>query len=247
MSVAYRVVGQPGDEMLSAISTLAAAVPFTRVRVAVAYASEAGVRLLAAALRRHSAWEPARKRFIVSIDGGITDPEALDRLAQLATAQLRVPGAREVLAEPDLQRPAIFHPKAYAFDGGTARPPFALLIGSANLSATGLLRNTELGIACTLLSSRAGARAREATDVVSRFDRWWRSQWRQAVPLSRELLATYRRRRAQLHRTALPWLAAEHALAAEHPLLRSVEAGPTLRGRPKLHARAQVHARPTLR
>ncbi|HEU4677987.1 MAG TPA: hypothetical protein VFS35_00605, partial [Terrimicrobiaceae bacterium] len=84
------------------------------VDVAVAYASVEGVRMLNQRLSG-GIWSGAQKRFLVSIDFGFTQPDALTRLSELYGAEVRVPNGRAVLREPTLRPPYAFHAKTFAF------------------------------------------------------------------------------------------------------------------------------------
>src|SRR5690349_13810067 len=89
-----------------------------RVRWAVAYATLSGCerlvnRISAQIGQRH--WERIEKQFVLSLDFGITEPDALKFLSELAKSEVRV-AAPEVLGRPALVPQNAFHPKIYLFD-----------------------------------------------------------------------------------------------------------------------------------
>jgi HKD family nuclease len=110
-----------------------------RVRAAVAYVKQTGVRLIASEVRALS--RRGGLRLLTTFDFGITEPAALDALLDLG-AEVRI--AR--------YSGRAYHPKLYLGDGAGGS---ALLMGSANLTGGALLRNVEAGLA--LSDGEAGA------------------------------------------------------------------------------------------
>lgn len=99
-TIAY-TVQRPGGgtAILNACRELAASTAFERVTGLYAFASLKGVRLLSSALAEAGSWALADKRWVISIDGGITEPEALRFLLNLRRAEVRIPYAEELLAK----------------------------------------------------------------------------------------------------------------------------------------------------
>lgn len=163
---------------------------YTDVDVAVAYASEEGVRLLDEKLAGEP-WHTARKRFLVSLDFGFTQPKALERLRQLANAEVRVPNGRAVLASPTLRPPSAFHAKVFAFRGDGA--PFdikALIVGSANLTASALSTGAEVITKQVWLHHPGGgAKLQNIRQVLD----WFNDTWETADLLT-DVLDEYRSR-----------------------------------------------------
>lgn len=132
-----------------------------------------------------------QKRWLVSFDFGITDPEALSNLSELPNSEVRVPNALSVLRQR--LRPSVrFHPKLYLFEGES----HSLFSGSANLTPSGLVRNQEQGVfqAWTPPFSRSNARSlrslveqKELIDV----------EYEKSELLTEDLLARYRVARAR--------------------------------------------------
>ncbi|WAJ32618.1 hypothetical protein OUO20_16050 [Arthrobacter sp. FX8] len=175
------------------------------VDVAVAYASVEGVRMLNQRLSG-GIWNGAQKRFLVSIDFGFTQPDALTRLSELHGAEVRVPNGRAVLREPTLRPPYAFHAKTFAFgtdephdvrDQGLVRAANlnALIVGSANLTASALSTGAEV-VTKQVWTGSAGWRERmRAKPVLS----WFEDTWEAADPLP-DVVEEYRLRHRAMPR-----------------------------------------------
>jgi hypothetical protein len=122
-----------------ALSDLARAAEFRRLRAAVAYATRSGCSDLSSSFRRSlNRWRTVRKQWLISFDFGTTEVQALEYLRDLPNSEVRVPDARRVLDGalfPD--RP--FHPKTFILDseGDAVDESIAVFIGSANLTLSG--------------------------------------------------------------------------------------------------------------
>lgn len=190
------LIAQPRGAAVRFLGDISRRLEFQRLRVAVAYASELGVHALSEELSSHPNWQSSMKHFLVSIDHGLTQPEALDRLRNLKRAEVRVPAAEEVIARPHMRRTEVFHPKAFAFDAGSPSAPAGLVIGSSNLTQAGLTSNAELGI-CLLLPRNS-----TPSEIGPSFDRWWSRQWADSSKLTTDLLHRYSEARKLLRRSA---------------------------------------------
>lgn len=166
------------------------------IDIAVAYASAEGVRLLEEALAGPT-WTESRKRFLVSLDFGFTQPKALARLSGLSNAEVRIPNGREVLKSPALRPQTAFHAKVYSF--GTEQYPRlrALVVGSANLTASALSTGTEVVTTQTWkpYSSAAVNDLQRAQPVLD----WFEDNWENADALA-GVLDEYREKRRALPR-----------------------------------------------
>jgi HKD family nuclease len=108
-------------------------------RALIAFASEAGLRMLEPGLRRfldsqHSIF------WIVGVDLGGTGREALDFLYQL---KCEYSGQVDVRIFSTMDNKTIFHPKVYWLDANNRK---AIVIGSANVTAGGLTNNFEVSV-----------------------------------------------------------------------------------------------------
>ena len=63
----------------------------------------------------------AQKKWLVGIQGGITQPKALQRLAGAENSEARVPYGRAALADAGLNAPISFHPKLFYFESSWRR------------------------------------------------------------------------------------------------------------------------------
>lgn len=180
------------EEVLSALSLASSdASLYEHADVAVAYASASGVKLLHERLSGSSVWHNASKRFLVSIDFGITEPHALELLAGLPNAEVRIPNGRSVLASPTLRPPNTFHAKTYFFRAEEPRAPQALVVGSANLTVNALASGSEV----VIRHSWAGPESSEGStdNFAAPFRAWFEEAWCTADPLD-TVIRDYRER-----------------------------------------------------
>ena len=121
-----------------------ATVPGVRqVRWTVAYATRRGCdRLVRRVVGRigQAAWDRSEKDFVLSLDYGITEPAALQYLADLPGSTVRV-ASPDVVRIGSLTPSNAFHPKLYLFD---AVAETGYVVGSANLTESALISNTEV-------------------------------------------------------------------------------------------------------
>lgn len=157
----------PGPEYengYAALLDMTAADSRASVRAAVAFVTSSGVDLI----ERLLADRPGLALEVVARGAPITEPPSLVRLSELGVNVSLVVG-------PEARR---FHPKLWLISGGER---FHVLSGSGNLTAGGLLENSEQ-FEC--LSFESGDEAR-GEEQIQRFERLIRD----AVPLA-ELLQT---------------------------------------------------------
>lgn len=177
------------DQMLECIGATAADVPdFDIVDAAVAYASRRGVDLLCARLSSSPTWESATKRFLISIDFGITHPQALSQFEQLNDTEVRVPNAATVLASARFMPPSTFHAKTYRFGRSGSRYPCGIAIGSANLTASALLTSSEV-FASHVWTGTVSRSERLIYNGFRPVTEWFEDAWARATPLSTVLPA----------------------------------------------------------
>lgn len=179
----------PGPEHV--LTDAWASVAPQQLRVAVAFASEAGARTLRS-LCPGRAFDGLPKRWLVGIENGLTQPEALAYLAGLRDSEVRVPYGENALERAALRAPTFFHPKVYAYDGDGTR---AIVSASANLTEGGLIRNTE-----QFMSWRGAA----ADPTAAGFDRWWSATWDRATIVTPEFIAAYEDARPELQPPSTP-------------------------------------------
>lgn len=134
-------VQRPGDGpvILNAYRALAADLRFDRVTGLFAFASTKGAKLLSRALQQGTPeWNKISKRWVISIDGGITQPEALRYLLRQKKVEVRVPYAEELIRRR-LRPFHRFHPKTMLLEvQANTLLPVAIVVGSANLTCNGL-------------------------------------------------------------------------------------------------------------
>lgn len=134
---------QRKSAILQSIVDTAVAAPFNKLTVTIAYATFAGCRDLVTALSQSmEVWDEVQKTWFVSIDNGITSPEALELLTSIPNSTVFIPNARKVLSV-GLRPRTLFHNKCYVFENDENICPLGILSTSANLTVNGLHLNSE--------------------------------------------------------------------------------------------------------
>ena len=139
-----------------------------RICAAVAYATHGGVAELEAALGESPGWKRASKRWLVGIDYCRSDPAALSHLARLPRSKVRIFDGEFVSGRRGCVPRYSYHPKAWLLLGPKQS---GVVVGSGNLSRTGLL----LGI------EAAAAVSDSKTDAIKDMRTWFSGQWREAT------------------------------------------------------------------
>lgn len=114
-----------------------------RIRWAVAYTTQRGCRRLISRITSRIGirqWERADKTFVTSLDYGLTEPAALRFLLALPGSSVLVSNP-DVIARPRFAPRNAYHPKVYLFENARQT---GFVVGSANLTDSALLRNTEV-------------------------------------------------------------------------------------------------------
>jgi HKD family nuclease len=137
--IAYSVQSpSQASSVLRAYQQLLKGVSYGRLTGLYAFATLKGARLLVDVLKESVSWKKAKKRWIVSIDDGITEPDALRFLLSFPKSEVRIPYGEQLLNRA-LTPVFRFHPKTLLLESGTARSiPVGILVGSANLTSSGL-------------------------------------------------------------------------------------------------------------
>jgi HKD family nuclease len=124
--------------ILRAYRVLGSSARFSQVTGSYAFATQTGVRMFASALAESIPdWQRATKRWLVSIDYGHTELEALELLASIPRSEVRIPHARALLVS-NLQPKPCFHPKTLILTCPGDPAVLGLAVGSANLTASAL-------------------------------------------------------------------------------------------------------------
>ena len=134
---------QNRGEMLSTIVRVASTANYDKITVLVAYATKIGCEILVSELIGACPnWADMTKIWIISLDFGHTQPEALEYLTQLPKSSVAIPNADLVL-KANLRPSIRFHPKLYIFECRSSQNKTAMISGSCNLTRGGLYLNTE--------------------------------------------------------------------------------------------------------
>ncbi len=140
-----------------------------RICAAVAYATHSGVAELDAVLRGLPRWKAIRKQWLVGIDYCRSEPVALMYLKKnLEKSEVRIFDGQFVSGRPGCVPRYSYHPKTWLLIGPRRS---AVVVGSGNLSRTGLLLGIEAAAAVS--GSKTGA----IKDMRS----WFSSQWCEAT------------------------------------------------------------------
>lgn len=136
------VVQSPDNEgaVLRMISRSACEVRPDALIGSFAYSTKKGVCLLTQALETViPEWKHIRKEWVVSIDYGLTEPEAITALQELPNSEVRIPYATEVIRR-HLRPQHTFHGKSLVFHEGDSLRcgKGGMVVASANMTVNGL-------------------------------------------------------------------------------------------------------------
>jgi HKD family nuclease len=149
------------------------------LRWAVAYSTRKGCDLLVKRIIEQigkSRWDRMHKAFVTSLDFGLTEPAAIEYLANQTLSQVRIANSY-LRTRPGFRPERAFHPKIYLFD----RPGIiSYVVGSANLTSSALTSNTEVVL------------AGEEIPGNFEFNRLWAEVFQAAEPLTDEILTEYK-------------------------------------------------------
>jgi HKD family nuclease len=148
-----------GSATLRLIKLIASFGGYNNLLSQFAYATTGGVQLIIDALAAEIPdWVNISKRWLVSIDFGLTEPKALERLLALPNSQIRIPYAHEVLKNK-LKPYRCFHSKSmFFYKDNLNTGPTGIYIGSANMTVSGLCYGHENAMAYAWSSFTAKSR-----------------------------------------------------------------------------------------
>lgn len=118
------------------------------------------------------------KRWMVGIDWCRSDASALRRLAHLLGSAVRVPNGDELISRPGCVPKITYHPKVFVM---RAEGRAAIICGSGNLSANGLLRGCE----CGSVGLMEWPPTEQAPAEPWQIARWFSAAWDSATPWDR--------------------------------------------------------------
>jgi len=124
------------------------------------------------------------------MDFGRTEPEALRFLAGLRLSEVRVPDGRHVANAASFAPRSVFHPKVFMCRGPTDQS-FGLLVGSGNLTISGLAVGTECGT-LGAWRGRLDVKEREALAQAQDTSEWFNMMWAAADALD-DVIGQYER------------------------------------------------------
>ena len=174
---------------------LTTALPQRRIRLGFAYATEAGLTTLLDCVARLPGWGSAEKHWLLGLHHGITEPSAIQSIANMQRSTVRLFSGGNKLRQEDLLSGQKFHGKVFCVDSGSASQIDLIIVGSANLTGAALGRvpqNYEIFL---------GVSDSNIPEVCSGiFNRWWSAAWNASLPVTDSLLKEYVRFRSRLLR-----------------------------------------------
>lgn len=184
-----RPVIQPtGGTTIDALGAVVAQHGWECLLVSAAYATRSGLGQLVGQLRdRWPGFDSAQKTFHLGLDFGLTEPEVLVDAARLHASACYLHDANATLSAK-LHPATRFHPKVYVVgDAQTiaASTRVAGVLGSANLTTSGLIDNSEASVAFLADSS-----TQAGTEWLSALAAMEAEAWAQP-PLTQSLLNAY--------------------------------------------------------
>jgi hypothetical protein len=191
------VVQRPGSDLtlLAGIGRIAGSSRFERLDAHFAFATATGVADLTLVLdqaSRETEGRFAAQRWLLSLDFGHTEPEALEMLLALPHSQVRVMDGSYLLRR-GLRPRRSFHPKTLVLAAGRLAPVAAYL-GSGNLTRSGLRFGNEHGMLSAVAHPANELERREAALLRGHL-RQMRRVWDDAEHLSASMLGLYRQLR----------------------------------------------------
>lgn len=169
-NVTFLVSGANDGSYIDGVEAAYTSIRPTQMMAAVAYATHSGVAELVHRLEAMARWQDVRKRWLIGIDFCRSDPLALDELNALPKSQVRIHDGAFVVGRSGCWPRTSFHPKVYAFRRNTEK---AVVVGSGNLSRTGLCAGIEAGAVVAEPSASAYRQIRT----------WFDGHWEEATPL----------------------------------------------------------------
>lgn len=143
---------------------------------AFAYATQGGIHQLESGLTESI--DATNTEWLVSIDYGYTEPEAIRRLDNMG--DVRIVGAEALRERNTLNANPRFHPKFVWIQNDAGHN---LMMGSANLTDSALTRNWESVVFLTGIND-----THRAVDQIAS---WWDNVWSESAPVTDELLDWY--------------------------------------------------------
>ena len=187
----YLQTAQNRGQMLSIITRAASTANYDKITVLVAYATKLGCEILVSGLTDVCPnWADMTKTWIVSLDFGHTQPEALEYLAQLPKSTVAIPNA-DLVFRSNLRPSIRFHPKLYVFECSTDLSKTTVVSGSCNLTRGGLYLNTEQATVAIIQPSLANV-DKETVARIAATQKLIQDICSSATPLSGQILSTYR-------------------------------------------------------
>ena len=132
-------------------------------------------------------WEMCRKKFLLGLNQGITEPAAIDYICSKPNTEVRLFSPSGRLDRDALCSTPLFHPKTILLYGG-AKSSSLIYISSANLTSAAIgakPSNYECGLSSVFTPSCKSSRE------VNRYRAWWKEIWDQSLVSSPRRINAY--------------------------------------------------------
>ena len=180
----------PPEESVATSDVIAALLlrpDLTRLRMAVAFASAEGARLLLELIKARES--PLNVKLVIGLDGLITEPEAIKILAARFPRHVRL---FETSGE------GILHAKTLALDGRARTSPFVFVTGSSNLTLAGFSKNREANVVIELSEET------ERDRISKQWHGWFQQVWNQSENATSTRIREYEARHKAAPRMPAP-------------------------------------------
>ncbi len=156
-------------------------------RIGFAYATQGGIDPLCKDGSGEDWRDSASSEWLIGLDQGITEPDALRELAAHSEADVRVLIPDTELSKGSLYKRPRFHAKIAFIESTSLGQDSSLITSSANLTGSALENrptNYEVGL---MQSTDQGL----SSEDIEQFNQWWKSAWSQGTPVTDSLLDQY--------------------------------------------------------
>lgn len=191
-ATAELLLGEPGNppKIKDALTSFLLSSTCKDVRCAFAYVSLAGIAESVAPIFEPDEYRRLRKRWVVGIHNGITEPAAIEALVGYPNSAVRVFSPTGSISKAALFGSEKLHPKAICLAGDEES---LFVVGSANLT------RAAIGAHCS--NYEAGALMQTSdNDLRAAFAKWFDSIWERSIRASSGVVNRYSQIREQFLR-----------------------------------------------
>ena len=159
----------------------------TRLRMAVAFASAEGARLLLELIEARKS--PLDVKLVIGLDGLVTEPKGIKILAERFPKRVRL---------FETSGKSMFHTKTLALDGRVRTSLFVFVTGSSNLTSAGFSKNREANVVIELKEET------ERDRISKQWHSWFQQIWDQSENATSARIREYEARHKAAPRMPAP-------------------------------------------